>query len=275
MIDIIAHRGNTKVAPDNSISAIKECLKLGVKNIEIDVTLSKDKIPVIFHEDYIDNLTLGKGLLKDYTFDELKSLSLNYKSKFGNKYKNERIISLTELLEYIKNIDVHIILDFHPNDDVFPIINVLKNYFHNNDYVNKMTLMVRNFKDGAVLKQSFPAYKIYLTCPRKSDDKHAKSLSAILIYVCGPAMVISAFQSVEYSKNNLTMMGIFFLVSLIVQALIMIIIFLALILAALYLDSFLNNGLLNGKTLKGTSIVLCVISFFYSLHIVRNFNSKE
>ena len=56
---------------------------------------------------------------------------------------------------------------------------------------------------------------------------------------------------------------------------IMIIIFLALILAALYLDSFLNNGLLNGKTLKGTSIVLCVISFFYSLHIVRNFNSKE
>lgn len=62
----------------------------------------------------------------------------------------------------------------------------------------------------------------------KADDKHAKSLSAILIYACGPAMVISAFQSVEYSKNNLKMMGIFFLVSLVVQALIMIIIFLIL-----------------------------------------------
>ena len=56
---------------------------------------------------------------------------------------------------------------------------------------------------------------------------------------------------------------------------IMIIIFLALILAALYLDSFLNNEVLNGKTLKVTSVILCVISFFYSLHIVKNFNSKE
>ena len=155
MIDIIAHRGNTKVAPDNSISAIKECIKLGVKSIEIDVTLSKDNVPVIFHEDYIDNFTSGKGLLKDYTFDELKSLSLDYKSKFGNKYKNEKIISLVEFLEYIKNLEIHILLDFHPNDDVFPIIKVLGDCFKNNSYENKINLMVRNFNAGKILKQYF------------------------------------------------------------------------------------------------------------------------
>lgn len=56
---------------------------------------------------------------------------------------------------------------------------------------------------------------------------------------------------------------------------IMIIIFLALILAALYLDNFIQSDVLNAKTLKITSITLCVISFFYSLHIVRNYNPSK
>ena len=55
---------------------------------------------------------------------------------------------------------------------------------------------------------------------------------------------------------------------------IMIIIFLALILAALYLNNFLNNGVLNGKTLKVASIILCVVSFLYSLYIVKKINIK-
>lgn len=53
------------------------------------------------------------------------------------------------------------------------------------------------------------------------------------------------------------------------------IIFLALILAALYLDSFMENDVLNDKTLKFTSILFCIISLVYSLHIVKSFNSKK
>ena len=63
-------------------------------------------------------------------------------------------------------------MDFHPNDDIYPVIEVLKDFFEYNNYENKMTLMVRNFNNGKVLKLYFPNYKVYLTCPRKSDDKH-------------------------------------------------------------------------------------------------------
>lgn len=56
---------------------------------------------------------------------------------------------------------------------------------------------------------------------------------------------------------------------------IMFIIFLTLILAGLYLDNFLKDDVLNDKTLKITSILLCIISFFYSLYIVRNYNNKH
>lgn len=56
---------------------------------------------------------------------------------------------------------------------------------------------------------------------------------------------------------------------------IMFIIFLTLILAGLYLDNFLKDDVLNDKTLKITSILLCIISFFYSLYIVRNYNNNK
>lgn len=53
------------------------------------------------------------------------------------------------------------------------------------------------------------------------------------------------------------------------------IIFLALILAALYLDSFMDNDVLNHLTLKITSISFCIISFLYSLFVVKSFNSNK
>lgn len=48
---------------------------------------------------------------------------------------------------------------------------------------------------------------------------HAKSLSAILIYVLGPAMIVNSFLGLTYSKENMIQIGVYFLVSLLVQVL--------------------------------------------------------
>ena len=52
-----------------------------------------------------------------------------------------------------------------------------------------------------------------VTKAKKATASHAKTLSALLLYVCGPAMILSAFEAVEYSLDNLKQMGIFFLAS--------------------------------------------------------------
>lgn len=54
---------------------------------------------------------------------------------------------------------------------------------------------------------------------KKASADHLPSISAILIYICSPCMVISAFISYDYSKENMIYMGIFFVVSFIIQAL--------------------------------------------------------
>ncbi len=62
----------------------------------------------------------------------------------------------------------------------------------------------------------------------KACDKHARTISSLLLYVCGPAMIISAFLSLEYNTNDLKQMGLFFIVTLILQILVVLILYLLL-----------------------------------------------
>lgn len=54
---------------------------------------------------------------------------------------------------------------------------------------------------------------------KKATTDHTKSISGFLVYACGPCMVISAFQSMEYSLEHFTSMVIFFTVTLLIQLL--------------------------------------------------------
>lgn len=69
----------------------------------------------------------------------------------------------------------------------------------------------------------------------KACDKHARTLSSLLLYVCGPAMIISAFDSLEYNVSDLKSMGLFFVITLVIQLIIVLIMFV--ILKKKYSDS--------------------------------------
>lgn len=77
-----AHRGlhNMKrkdkpLLPENSYAAIKRAADLGY-GIEFDVHLTKDNVPVVFHDDTLNRVCGVKGYLKDYTFEELRQFRL-------------------------------------------------------------------------------------------------------------------------------------------------------------------------------------------------------
>lgn len=62
----------------------------------------------------------------------------------------------------------------------------------------------------------------------KACDSHARTLSSLLLYVCGPAMILSAFDSLEYSETDLKNMSLFFVITLLIQLVIMLVVFLIL-----------------------------------------------
>lgn len=75
-IIVVAHRGDWRNAPENSLQAIQSCINMGVDMVEIDVQETKDGKLVLMHDKTIDRTTKAKGFVKDYTLSELKKLFL-------------------------------------------------------------------------------------------------------------------------------------------------------------------------------------------------------
>ena len=71
---IIAHRGASLHAPENTIAAFKLAHKQGADGIELDVKLSADGIPVVIHDPSVDRTTDGKGLVRDLSLASLQKL---------------------------------------------------------------------------------------------------------------------------------------------------------------------------------------------------------
>lgn len=90
-----AHRGlhdNASDAPENSLAAFKKAVDAGY-GIELDIQLTRDKIPVVFHDYTLERACGVKGNLRDYTYDELQ--------KFRLFHSQERIPRFEDVLKLV------------------------------------------------------------------------------------------------------------------------------------------------------------------------------
>ncbi|NLW00501.1 MAG: glycerophosphodiester phosphodiesterase [Clostridiales bacterium] len=97
---IIAHRGAMGNAPENTAASFKKAIDEKADGIELDVHMTKDGHLVVIHDETIDRTSNGKGLVRDMTLEELRKF--DYGSFFDASYAGERILTLEEALEIIK-----------------------------------------------------------------------------------------------------------------------------------------------------------------------------
>ena len=97
---IIAHRGASAVAPENTLAAFTTAVSMGADAIEMDVKLTSDKEVVVMHDSSVNRTTNGTGEVKSLTFKEIKMLDAG--SKFSSRYSGEKIPSLREICEKLK-----------------------------------------------------------------------------------------------------------------------------------------------------------------------------
>ncbi len=97
---VIAHRGASAYAPENTHSAFKLALNMQAEMIELDLLLSKDGVPVVIHEDNLERTTGIVGLVSNYTLDELRNFDTG--SWFGEEFIQEPFPTLEEVLAYSK-----------------------------------------------------------------------------------------------------------------------------------------------------------------------------
>jgi glycerophosphoryl diester phosphodiesterase len=92
---IIAHRGASSSAPENTLAAFAAAAEAGADGIELDVHLSADGVPVVIHNQNVDSTTSGSGKVNDLTLAQLQQLDAG--THFGPEFAGERIPSLAQV----------------------------------------------------------------------------------------------------------------------------------------------------------------------------------
>lgn len=98
---VIAHRGASAYYPENTLSAFKGAIEMDADMIELDIMLSSDGVPVVFHDAKLNVHSNGQGLLSYHTLAELKALDVG--SWFSDEFAGERIPTLQEVLDIAAN----------------------------------------------------------------------------------------------------------------------------------------------------------------------------
>ena len=101
--EIIAHRGASYLAPENTLSAFRKAMEIGADGVEMDVQQTRDKKLVIHHDFVIDWHTDMRGQIYDMTEGELKAL--DFGSWKDVNYRNERIATLQEALALCREME--------------------------------------------------------------------------------------------------------------------------------------------------------------------------
>ena len=98
---VAVHRGDWRNYPENSIPAIESIIRMGADIMELDLKLTKDSVLVLSHDKTLNRCTTGKGLVSDYTYDEIKKFRL--KRAHGVATDSLHMPTLREALECCKD----------------------------------------------------------------------------------------------------------------------------------------------------------------------------
>lgn len=105
---ICAHRGFNTIAPENSMAAFGAAIAMGAEEIEFDLWWTKDGEIVSIHDDRLDRVSDGTGLVYEHTLEKLKQL--DFGAKFGERFAGMRILTFEEIL---KKFACHVIMNIH------------------------------------------------------------------------------------------------------------------------------------------------------------------
>jgi len=98
-VKVMAHRGASGYAPENTLASFQKALELHVDIIEFDVHLTKDNQLIIIHDSELSRTTNMKGAVHDYTLAELRQADAG--CWFGPEFSKEKLPTLGEVLALI------------------------------------------------------------------------------------------------------------------------------------------------------------------------------
>jgi len=105
-IEVIAHRGAPREAPENTIAAFQRALEAGADWVELDIRKTLDKRAVVIHDATVNRTTDGRGRICEMSEGEITSLDAG--SWFSDQFAGERVPTLDKALEWAKSTGIRL-----------------------------------------------------------------------------------------------------------------------------------------------------------------------
>ncbi|WP_298040254.1 glycerophosphodiester phosphodiesterase family protein [uncultured Microbacterium sp.] len=107
---IVAHRGNSSVAPENTMPAFVSATRAGAEYFEIDITMSADGVPVVMHDGTVDRTTDGTGSINAMTLEEIRQLDAG--SWFSPAFAGTKVPTFEDVLTYVANGGADVVIEY-------------------------------------------------------------------------------------------------------------------------------------------------------------------
>jgi len=124
---LVAHRGNSSEAPENTLASIRAALALEPppEFVEIDVRASADGRLVVIHDSTLERTTTGVGEVAELTWEEIQKHRAAYAGSFGEQFADEPIPLLEDVLAAVADSDTAVMIEIKAaglGDDVVRLL---------------------------------------------------------------------------------------------------------------------------------------------------------
>ena len=164
-IVVVAHRSLSPGYPENTLSAFRRAIELGVDAIEVDLCATKDGVIVLLHDDTVDRTTNGKGFVSGYTFAELRLLDAG--SYAGSEFVGEPIPTLEEALDLVIPLGGKLLLDVKDSNalDCKAVVRLVEQH----DAVLNVIVGARSVEDVRLFRSLNPNIRLLGFIPGVTD----------------------------------------------------------------------------------------------------------
>lgn len=111
---VIGHRGAARHAPENTLAGLRVAASMGVACVEFDVRLTKDGVPVLFHDDTLERTTDGRGRLAALTLAQVQRLDAG--AWFARRFAGEGVPTLAQAIRTLAELDLAANIELKPDE---------------------------------------------------------------------------------------------------------------------------------------------------------------
>lgn len=204
MTKVIAHRGSKGTHPENTLVAYQEAIDCQADGIEIDVQYTKDRQLVVIHDNTVDRTTNGHGEIDSLTLAEIQQLDAG--SWFDESYKNQRVPSFLEVLDFLQKQNFKGLLNIEIKTDEKPYLGIEKDIaamLQTQSWSFSYLYSSFNLKSLELIQELDPEpEKAYIIGTSEKKVKRARELTDIASIHPDLRWVMKARDKVkEYPKN--------------------------------------------------------------------------